>query len=60
MFSILLKITPKPNGIDDIGAAGILYAGLTAWSSIYLSGLAGGIKGVKTSNGLEDFPFDLK
>lgn len=48
---LLVQITRKPEGIDDIGAAGILYAGLTAWSSIYISGLAGGIQGIKTSKG---------
>lgn len=45
------QITRKPEGIDDIGAAGILYAGLTAWSSLYISGLAGGLQGAKTSKG---------
>lgn len=56
-ISVLLKITPKPSGVDDINAAGVLYAGLTAWSAIYISGLAGGLKGAKTSNGSRDFPF---
>ncbi|XP_055297425.1 reticulon-4-interacting protein 1 homolog, mitochondrial-like [Sitodiplosis mosellana] len=38
-------ITRKPEGIDDIGAAGILYAGLTAWASLSFSDLVGGGKG---------------
>lgn len=45
------QLAHKPENISDIGAAGILYAGLTAWSSIYISGLAGGIQGAKTSKG---------
>lgn len=28
-----------------------MFAGLTAWSSFYLSGLAGGIRGAVTSQG---------
>lgn len=42
----------KPENIDDVEAAGIMFAGLTAWSSLYLSGLAGGLRGALTSNGL--------
>lgn len=48
---VQFQITLKPQGIDDIGAAGILFAGLTAWSSIYISGSAGGVEGAKTSKG---------
>ncbi|XP_031629544.1 reticulon-4-interacting protein 1 homolog, mitochondrial-like isoform X2 [Contarinia nasturtii] len=44
-------ITLKPEGISDIEAAGVLYAGLTAWSSLFISGLAGGVQGAKTSKG---------
>lgn len=47
-----MQITRKPEKIDDVGAAGILFAGLTAWSSIYVSGLAGGLRGALTSRGL--------
>lgn len=41
----------KPKGIDDIGAAGILYTGLTAWCALYIHGNIGGSKGAKTSKG---------
>lgn len=47
-----LQIVRKPDNIDDVGAAGIMFAGLTAWSSLYLSGLAGGFRGAITSRGL--------
>lgn len=46
-----MQITRKPENIDDNGAAAILFAGLTAWSSLYISGLAGGFQGAKTSKG---------
>lgn len=48
----LLQITKKPDGINDNEAAGVLYAGLTAWSALYIFGRIGGCKGATTSNGL--------
>ncbi|XP_055297424.1 reticulon-4-interacting protein 1, mitochondrial-like [Sitodiplosis mosellana] len=44
-------IVRKPENIEDVGASGIMFAGLTAWSSLYLSGLAGGLRGALTSRG---------
>lgn len=44
-------MTHKPSNMDDIEAAGMLYAGLTAWSGLYLSGHIGGIMGALTAQG---------
>lgn len=44
-------ITRKPQNIDDVEAAGTLFAGLTVWSSLYITGLIGGLQGAKTSAG---------
>lgn len=41
----------KPQKLDDTDAAAILYAGLTAWSGLFLSGQLGGITGATTSHG---------
>lgn len=49
---IVLQISHKPETIDDIEAAGVLYAGLTAWSGLYVSGHIGGVLGALTSQGL--------
>lgn len=46
-----MQISHKPETIDDIEAAGVLYAGLTAWSGLYISGHIGGILGALTSQG---------
>lgn len=45
------QLTKKPSEISNLNAGGILYAGLTAWSGIYLSGMLGGICGAFTSSG---------
>lgn len=45
------QISHKPETIDDIEAAGVLYAGLTAWSGLYISGHIGGVLGALTSQG---------
>ncbi|KAJ6646026.1 Reticulon-4-interacting protein 1, mitochondrial [Pseudolycoriella hygida] len=41
----------KPEQLTDIEAGGLLYAGLTAWSSFYIWGLLGGLHGATTSQG---------
>lgn len=41
----------KPHNIGDVEAASLLYAGLTAWSGLYISGNLGGILGATTSAG---------
>ncbi|KAG4075137.1 hypothetical protein HA402_006154 [Bradysia odoriphaga] len=41
----------KPEQLSDIEAGGLLYAGLTAWSSFYIWGLLGGLKGATTAEG---------
>lgn len=46
------QIIRQPENVDDVGAAGVMFAGLTAWSSFYLSGLAGGLFGAFTSRGM--------
>lgn len=48
---ICLQISHKPESIDDLEAAGILYAGLTAWSGLFITGQLGGIAGALTSQG---------
>lgn len=55
-----LQISRKPEGIDDVGAAGTLFVGLTVWSSLYISGLVGGFEGLKTSKGSLRFFFQFK
>lgn len=47
----IFQISHKPETIDDIEAAGVLYAGLTAWSGLYISGHVGGVLGALTSQG---------
>lgn len=46
-----LQVSHKPEGLDDIEAAGTLYAGLTAWSGLFVSAHMGGICGALTSQG---------
>lgn len=47
LFFFKLQITRKPENIDEISAAAILYAGLTAWSSLFSTG---GVQEGDTSN----------
>lgn len=44
-------MAPKPASLADIEAAGILYAGLTAWAGLFVTGGLGGISGALTSLG---------
>lgn len=44
-------VSHKPENITDIEAAGILYAGLTAWSGLFITGHMGGVIGALTSSG---------
>lgn len=44
-------VTHKPQKLDDSDAAAVLYAGLTAWSGLFLSGQLGGLTGAMTSRG---------
>lgn len=44
-------ISKKPENLNDTDASGVLYAGLTAWSGLYLTGQLGGVLGALCSNG---------
>ncbi|KAH8298245.1 hypothetical protein KR018_011849 [Drosophila ironensis] len=44
-------IAAAPKQLDDGEAASVLYAGLTAWSGLYITGGLGGICGATTSSG---------
>lgn len=44
-------VTQRPKGISSVEAGCILYAGLTAWSGLFVSGLLGGVEGAFTSRG---------
>lgn len=50
-MTIFLQVTHKPNGLNDVEAAGILYAGLTAWSGLFITAHMGGLMGALTSQG---------
>lgn len=52
IYERFFQISHKPETIDDIEAAGVLYAGLTAWSGLYISGHVGGVLGALTSQGM--------
>lgn len=41
----------KPENLSDVDASGVLYAGLTAWSGLYITGQLGGFMGAITSSG---------
>lgn len=45
------QVTHKPKQLDATDAAAVLYAGLTAWSGLFLSGQLGGLAGAMTSHG---------
>ncbi|XP_017843945.2 reticulon-4-interacting protein 1 homolog, mitochondrial [Drosophila busckii] len=44
-------LAPAPVELDDSEAASVLYAGLTAWSGLYLTGGLGGVCGATTTSG---------
>lgn len=44
-------VSKKPQNLSDNDAAAVLYAGLTAWSGLYLTGQLGGIMGAFCSSG---------
>ncbi|BFF95781.1 reticulon-4-interacting protein 1 homolog mitochondrial [Drosophila madeirensis] len=44
-------LAPAPKLLDDSEAASVLYAGLTAWSGLYITGGLGGVCGATTSAG---------
>ncbi|KAH8412042.1 hypothetical protein KR222_007522, partial [Zaprionus bogoriensis] len=44
-------LAPAPPQLDDKEAASVLYAGLTAWSGLYLTGFLGGACGAATAGG---------
>lgn len=44
-------VSKKPQNLSDIDASAVLYAGLTAWSGLFISGQLGGILGALCSNG---------
>lgn len=46
-----MQISHLPEKTSSIDAAGVLYAGLTAWSSLFITGQLGGITGALTSQG---------
>lgn len=41
----------KPENLSDVDASAVLYAGLTAWSGLYITGQLGGFMGAITSSG---------
>lgn len=44
-------VSKKPANLSDIDASAVLYAGLTAWSGLFITGQLGGIFGALCSNG---------
>ncbi|XP_063698068.1 reticulon-4-interacting protein 1 homolog, mitochondrial isoform X2 [Culicoides brevitarsis] len=52
-FIVLNKnyLTEKPSNLPDTDVTGFLYAGMTAWSGIYVSGNLGGPFGIAGSGG---------
>ncbi|EDW87490.2 reticulon-4-interacting protein 1 homolog, mitochondrial [Drosophila yakuba] len=44
-------LAPAPKELDDSEAASVLYAGLTAWSGLYITGGLGGPCGATTASG---------
>ncbi|KAH8334463.1 hypothetical protein KR059_010442 [Drosophila kikkawai] len=44
-------LAPAPKELDDSEAASVLYAGLTAWSGLYITGGLGGPCGAVTADG---------
>lgn len=43
-------VSKKPENLSDIDASAVLYAGLTAWSGLFISGQLGGVFGALCSN----------
>lgn len=46
-----MQVAPKPKNLSVSEAAAILYAGLTAWSGLFITGQLGGLSGALTSQG---------
>lgn len=44
-------ISKKPPNLTEVDASGVLYAGLTAWSGLFVTGGLGGPQGALTSRG---------
>lgn len=44
-------VSKKPENLSAIDAAAVLYAGLTAWSGLFISGQLGGVLGALCANG---------
>lgn len=44
-------VSKKPENLSDVDASAVLYAGLTAWSGLYITGQLGGVLGALCSNG---------
>ena len=44
-------VSKKPENLSDIDAAAVLYAGLTAWSGLFITGQLGGVLGALCANG---------
>lgn len=44
-------VMKKPESLDVVEAAATLYAGLTAWSGLFVTGHLGGVCGALTSQG---------
>lgn len=44
-------VSTKPSNLSDVDSSGILYAGLTAWSGLFVTGAIGGPLGATTSAG---------
>jgi reticulon-4-interacting protein 1, mitochondrial len=44
-------VAQKPSNVTDLDASSVLYAGLTAWSGIFLTAQLGGVCGMVSSGG---------
>lgn len=44
-------VTKKPENLSDVDASAVLYAGLTAWSGLFITGQLGGMLGALCNNG---------
>lgn len=51
LFFFDLQVSKKPDNISVLESGGVLYAGLTAWSGLFISGLLGGVEGALTAHG---------
>lgn len=44
-------VSKKPENVSDLDASAVLYAGMTAWSGLFISAQLGGLLGALCSNG---------